>query len=69
LWFSFSRLLENLTGSAQWAVVDVEADMSSQESSHFLGKVLFFAVIVGGVGYYLRASKLRQSREGGILGA
>jgi hypothetical protein len=34
-----------------------------------MGKVFFFAVIVGGVAWYLRASKLRQSREGGILGA
>jgi hypothetical protein len=72
LWFSFPPFLENLTGNAQWREppAEVEADISAQESSsHFMGKFFFFAVIVGGVAWYLRASKLRQSREGGILGA
>jgi len=33
-----------------------------------MGKVFFFCVIVAAVALYLRASKRRQSRDGGILG-
>lgn len=55
-------------GSAGWSEPPVEVDAGPQESSYVMGKVFFFCVIVAAVALYLRASKRRQSRDGGILG-
>jgi len=71
LLISVSPFPENLTGSAQWRESpDEEAvvDNGPQESSYIFEKVFFFGVIVAAVALYLRVSKRRQSRDGGILG-